>query len=449
MNSHLETKFPISRLAPVLGLIALGCAPAPPPPNVLLITIDTLRADHSSAYGYHRDTTPELAALAKSGTRFELAYAPIPLTGPVHASIFSGLYPTTHLLLDNGQEITGEFDMLAELFAGSGYQTAAVVSSFVLSAKFGFAKGFAHYEDDFDPSTASTVSPEWKGHEVPAGFDRRADATTDRAIHWLEAERDSERPFFLFLHYFDPHLPYLPPGRFALHFSDGATEIEHKIDRYDGEIAFSDFEMGRLLAALAEVGLDRDTIVVVTADHGESLMQRDYWSHGLFVYEEEVRVPLILSWPGSIAAGRVLREPVELVDLAPTLVELAALDVDTVFEGRSLAKALLGDTPLDAERPVFLMRKYFRGGLAQGIPAIGRRLGVRKGAWKYIVGPEEGTKELYNLQLDPGETVDLYAEEPVMVQELAIALEAWENTHAKPRPAAVISADDHRSAAWH
>jgi len=132
------------QFVPLLGLLAaaLSCAPPPPPPNVLLITIDTLRADHSSTYGYHRDTTPTLDALANSGARFETTYAPMSLTGPVHASIFSGLYPSTHLLLDNGLEMTREYDTLADLFGAAGYQTAAVVSSFVLSAKFGFARGF-------------------------------------------------------------------------------------------------------------------------------------------------------------------------------------------------------------------------------------------------------------------------------------------------------------------
>lgn len=432
--------------APLFGLIAIAvaCAPASPPPNVLLISVDTLRADHSSAYGYHRDTTPALDALANSGTRFEVAYSPMSLTGPAHASLFSGLYPSTHLVLDNGLEMTGRVDTLAELFSARGYQTAAVVSSFVLDAKFGFARGFAHYEDDFDPDTASSVVPEWKGHAVPTGFDRRANATTDRAIRWLEEKRNSERPFFLFLHYFDPHSPYLPPGRFALRYTDGATDDEHMIDLYDGEIAFTDSEIGRLLTVLTDAGLDRDTIVAVTADHGESLMQRDYWTHGLFVYEEEVRVPLILRWPGHITAGRVIREPALLVDVAPTLVELTHLDVDTtVFEGRSLAKALLGDSLLDPDRPVFLIRKYYKGSLMQGeITAIGRRFGVRRGVWKYIVGPEEGTHELYNLRHDPSETVDLYAEKPGRARKLAKVLERWRGTHAKQRSEATVSEQD-------
>ncbi len=451
MRPHRETQISMLRrphLAPLLGIltaaITVDCAPAHPSPNVLLITVDTLRADHSSAYGYPRDTTPVLDALANEGARFEAAYAPMSLTAPVHASLFSGLYPATHLLLDNGLEMTGDYVTLAELFGAGGYQTAAVVSSFVLDAKFGFARGFAHYEDDFEADTATSLIPEWMGHKVPKAFDRRADATTDRAIQWLEERRDSERPFFLFLHYFDPHAPYLPPGRFALRYSDGTTHNEHQIDLYDGEIAFTDFEIGRFLAALSAAGLDRNTIVALTADHGESLMQRDYWTHGLFIYEEEVRVPLVLRWPGHIPAGRVHREPVELIDLAPTLVELTALDRDTaVFEGRSLAQALQGDAPLDPDRPVFLARKYYKGGLVQGdIPAIGRRFGVRRGIWKYIVGPEEGTHELYNLELDPGETVDLYAEKPKRARKLAKVLERWRSTHAQRRSNATIPAED-------
>ena len=451
MSSNREKQIPMYRRphrVSLLGIIAsaitIGCAPAPPPPNVLLITVDTLRADHSSAYGYPRDTTPVLDALAKEGARFEIAYAPMSLTGPVHASLFTGLYPATHLLFDNGLALAGNHTTLAELYSARGYQTAAVVSSFVLDAKFGFARGFAHYEDDFEAETATSLVPEWKGHKVPKAFDRRANATTDRAIQWLDEKRDSERPFFLFLHYFDPHAPYLPPGRFALRYSDGTTHNEHQIDLYDGEIAFTDFEIGRFLAALSAAGLDRNTIVALTSDHGESLMQRDYWTHGLFVYEEEVRVPLIVRWPGHIPAGRVHREPVELVDLAPTLVELTALGVDTAdFEGRSLAQALQGDASLDPDRPVFLTRKYYKGGLVMGdIPAIGRRFGIRQGIWKYIVGPEEGTYELYNLRLDPGETVDLYAERPKRAQKLAKVLERWRSTHAQRRSDATVSDED-------
>ncbi len=164
----------------------------------------------------------------------------------------------------------------------------------------------------------------------------------------------------------------------------------------------------------------------------------------MFLYEEEVRVPLILRWPNHISAGRVLSEPVELVDLAPTLVELAGLDVDSaVFEGRSLSKALQGESPLDPDHPVFLARKNFQKSVARGtIQVLGRRFGVRKGAWKYILGPEENTHELYNLRLDPGETRDLFAEKPGRARKLAKVLEEWRSKHKKPRQIQTISAED-------
>jgi len=454
MDSKGETQISRGCLTSLLGLLvvagALGCNPESKRPNVLLITIDTLRADHSSSYGYSRNTTPELDALANEGVRFETAYAPMSITGPVHASLFLGLYPATHHLFDNGLELDAGHETLAELFGARGYQTAAVVSSFVLEAKFGFAQGFARYEDDFEVATASAVIGEWKGHALEKGFDRRADATTDLAIDLLEGLEKS-RPFFLFLHYFDPHSPYHPPGKFGFLYSDAlgapatSKEDQQQINLYDGEIAFTDYEIGRFLAALRDAGLDENTIVAVTADHGESLMQRGYWTHGLFLYEEEVRVPLILRWPNHIGAGRVISEPVELVDLAPTLVELAALDLDpAIFEGRSLAKALQGESPLDAEHPVFLARKYFQESSAQGgtIPVFGRRFGVRKGAWKYILGPEENTHELYNLQLDPGETRNLFADKPGRAQKLAKVLEKWRSKHSKPRQSKAVSAED-------
>jgi arylsulfatase A-like enzyme len=185
----------------------------------------------------------------------------------------------------------------------------------------------------------------------------------------------------------------------------------------------------------------------VTADHGEGLMQRDYWTHGMFVYEEEVRVPLIVRWPGHVPAGRVIREPVELIDVAPTLLDLAALEVELPdVEGHSLANSLQGDAPLDPDRPIFLTRKYFKGGLAQGrIPAIGRRFGVRKGQWKYIAGPEEGTEELYDLDLDPGETRNVLAEHPAKAKRLDKILGDWRKTHSKILPTATIS-DENREA---
>jgi len=433
-------------LLPLALGVSAGCAPEALHPDVVLIAVDTLRADHSSVHGYERDTTPQLEALAREGTRFEVAYSPMSITGAAIASLFTGLHPAGHLVLDNGIALSDAQESLAEMFRASGYQTAAIVSSFVLDAKFGFGQGFDHYDDDFDAESASFVMEKWQGRERVAAFDRRADQTTDAAIRWLEAGRDRGRPCFLFVHYFDPHAPYLPPGAAALRFTAprGSEPLASQVARYDSEIAFADAQIGRLLAALSAVGLDRTSIVVATSDHGEGLMQRNYMTHGLFVYEEEVRVPLVVRWPDRVAAGRVVTAPVALVDLAPTLVDLTGIELPRRrFDGASLAAGLLGEADFDETRAVFLQRKYFRGGLAEGkIPAIGRRFAVRQGGWKYIFGPAEGTHELYDLAQDPGETTNRFHEVPELAERLREQVERWRSAHPVALSRAEISAQD-------
>jgi arylsulfatase A-like enzyme len=410
------------------------------PPNVVLICVDTLRADHSSAYGYPRNTTPGLRRLAEQGVLFETAYAPMAQTAPSMATIFTGNHPATHGLDRNGLPLEERSRTLAEIFREHGYQTTAIVGSFVLDARFGFRQGFDVYQDDFDAEGASVKPGSWEGERVPAGFDRRADATTRRAAKWLWVERDRERPFFLFLHYFDPHAPYEAPASFRPAFdgseptsarsegTDVSKPLRLAIRDYDTEVAFTDREIARFLTALDGVGLAASTLVVATADHGEGLLDHGHWLHGLDVYEETMRVPLILRWTGTLPAGVRLSEPVALVDLAPTLLALVGLrsgEPSRRFDGISLVPAMKGRSALDPKRPILLYRRYFERGVVDGIPVSGDLLGVRRGDLKLIDGSDDGFDALYDLEQDPREQRNLLPQSAERAAPLRDYLTSW------------------------
>ncbi len=430
-------------LAGIAGLLSGAGCTAPPsgPPNVLLIVIDTLRYDHTSLAGYPKPTTPTLDALAQAGAQFTTAYAPMSITAPTHATLFTGEYPIAHGVVKNGLPLDKKHTTLAEAFAAQGYRTGAVVSSFALDARFGLARGFESYADEFE-ATASTFSTErWEGHAVDGGFDRRAHETTKLAVRWLE-QASGDAPFFLFVHYFDPHSPYTPPEPFRSRFWAGAQDDPDPARRtaaYDGEIAFVDDQIARLLESLEHPD---QTLVVVTSDHGEGLMQRGHWYHSVHIYEEAVRVPLIFRWPERIPAGTRHDAPVEMVDLFPTLLELADLPQATAGPGRSLAAALRGEATLDPQRPVFLQRRYYNNANAGQVKMNGAQFGIRSGHWKFIVGPRENRTELYDLNADPRETANLIDRQPERARELATRLHGWRDQQFEPpQPTPALAPD--------
>jgi arylsulfatase A-like enzyme len=416
-----------------LGLVVwFACSPggeAHRPPNILLITLDTTRSDHCSVYGYLRDTTPNLRSFAQQGARFDMAYAPTGSTGPTHASIFTSLYPIAHHVIKNGLVLPGPRETLAEILREQGYSTAAVVSSFVMNSKFGYDQGFSFYDDRFEAEESTHHKSRWQEFELEGNFDRRADHTTNRAIGWLDAGRNKEQPFFLFVHYFDPHDPYVPPEPHASRFMTQGTRpqtLREHIALYDGEIAFTDQEVGRLLEALDTMGLGEQTLVVITADHGEGLMEHGHMFHGVNIYEEMVRVPLLMRWPGHIEAGLQVSAPVELVDLVPTLLDLGGIETKgRPFQGRSVAPVLRGEASLDPERPVFLYRRHYEDGYVIRTWVRGEKYGIKAGNWKYIEGEEEKTWELFDLAVDPGEKQNRFSDLPEKARELAEQLEAW------------------------
>ncbi len=426
----------------VVGCVARVKEPSKP--NLLLITLDTTRRDHCSIYGYERGTTPNLVMLAEQGARFDLAYAPMSVTGPTHATIFTSMYPVAHGVIKNALQLVPEHQTLAETLAENGYQTSAVVSSFALNGRFGYAQGFEEYDDEFGQAKPTFTNEFWEDDLDQGGFDRRAHDTTRQAVTWLSEHRNRYRPFFLFVHYFDPHAPYVPPVPFAELYVDPNDRSEHLkylIDLYDAEIAFTDWQVGVLLAALGKLGLENNTLVVLVGDHGEGLMQHGYLLHGPNIYEEAVRVPLMVRWPNQIPAGQVLSAPVEMVDLSPTILDLLGVKPPPVpIQGRSLAAALRGEEELDSERPVYLHRRPYNERTLktlpkynpQGVDSIrvaGQKYGIRVGKWKYIEGAEEGTKELFDLEADPGEESNLYSTRLEKAAELASQLESWRRSH--------------------
>jgi len=287
-----------------------GCrSDVPARPNILLITLDTTRADHIGAYGDRRARTPNLDRLAAGGVLFERAISAAPLTLPAHVSIFTGSYPFAHGVRNNGNfTLSDRVPTLTGALRAAGYRTAAFVSAFVLDRRYGLAAGFERYDDRVE-------------------LERRGSETAAAASAWLAETSHDPRPFFVWLHLYDPHDPYDPPPSFREAFADRP---------YDGEIAYDDEAIGTLLERLQQLGVGQSTLVAVAGDHGESLGEHGEATHGLFVYESVVKIPMILSGAGRSRAGRRVRALVRSIDLAPTLLAAANVPALRGAQGRNL-----------------------------------------------------------------------------------------------------------------
>lgn len=391
-------------------------------PNVLLVTIDTLRWDRVGAYGARRAATPALDALAARGARFETAIAHVALTAPSHASILTGLIPPRHGVRDNGAFVLpANLPSLSNQLGRAGYDTAAFVSGFPLDRRFGFSDGFAVYDDWLPRGQASGSR---------AYVERRADETTTRVLAWLggrarpDREGGSARPWFLWVHYFDPHAAYEPPAEFAARFADSP---------YDGEVAFVDAQLGRLFQHLDRRAELPRTIVLVTADHGESLGEHGEQTHGIFVYDATLRVPFILAGPG-IPSGVTPKVVARGVDVMPTLVDLAGLDVMAGLDGRSLGPAL-GRTSMSDEPT------YIEGLVAERHLGWAPLHGLRTSGWKFIEAPR---RELYDLSADAAETSNRIADHAdradALRSQLDAAMKAGPVANATARPDADTTA---------
>ncbi len=400
--------------------------------DLVVVTLDTVRADHLGAYGYARESSPHFDRLAASGALFETVYAPMGATCPSHATLFTGRAPARHGVVRNGFALAEAEQTLAEILRAHGYRTAAFVSSYPLKAKFGLAQGFDTYDDDFTGGRASVPLQQWEGEAVEGIFDRRGESTVDRALAWLAAHR-TQQPLFLWVHLFDPHAPYDPPDPAARRLADGlAGERERMRALYDGEIRYTDAQLGRLLAVFdAE---RRDALVVVASDHGEGLWDHGWQKHNRFLYDEEVRVALALRWPGDVPAGVRVEQPAHLGDLVPTLLGMLGIPAPEGGEGWDLGPFVRGEREPVRDRALWLERPYYR----EGRPHFGERgrgLGVRVGAWKWIEAAEDGRRELYDLARDPRETRNLAEEEPERAAALSAELARWRERNSAPRDA--------------
>lgn len=421
-------------------------------PNVLVFTFDTTRADHTSAYGYARPTTPNLIKVAADGVRFGSAYAPMATTLPSHTTMFSGLLPRTHGTLKNGLAIDPSIPLLSEALHGAGYRTAAFLSSYAVSRRFGLNRGFDLYDDEFKGGSCKWEVTRWEGLNVDGEFCRRGDLTRAAAVKWLEARgylppadgkpaAPPAKPFFVWVHFFDPHNPYDPPAdQLKLFPPTGDGGLERDIAHYDAAIHFADQEMGKLLDRLAAAKQLDDTLVIVAGDHGEGLMDHGWMLHGLQIYEEAVHVPLVFRWPAKLPKGRTITEPVELADLSPTILELVGAQMPKgahAIEGMSLARAMTGDATLDANRPVLTQRRLYARKAEKGISVKGAKHALRVGSWKYIEAKDEGTFELYDLASDPHEKHNLFddrkSEREAMATELQATLAKIAVAEYKPR----------------
>ena len=326
-------------------------------PNVVLITIDTLRADRLSAYGYPRRTSPNIDRLATQGVLFQNAYSPIPLTGPAHVSLMTSLYPQQHGAVINGVRMSARPRplTLAQILRRLGYRTGAFVSAWPLKKKLtGLGRGFNVYNQKFN-YRFNLVMEARTGQQV-----------TEAALRWLKKRR--ARPFFLWLHYFDPHAPYRLHQQFArlpaAAASSGApvpavvspaSETGQRQLAYDSEVAYTDSYVGQVLQQLTQMGLRDRTLIVLTTDHGESLGENEYWGHGDKLYQPIVRIPLIVSYPGVIPAGRTVTQDVGLLDVMPTLLDYLRVAHRLPLEGRSLKPFMEGSKVSPKQQSVYFL----------------------------------------------------------------------------------------------
>jgi arylsulfatase A-like enzyme/Tfp pilus assembly protein PilF len=367
-------------LAAVVWSAACRSGASPDAPDVVLITLDTTRADRLGCYGAKDAETPHLDALAAAGARFDTAITPVPITLPSHATILTGLPPAAHGVHDNVlQRLRDDVPTLATMLKERGYATAAFVGAAVLDERYGLARGFDRYDDDLLDSMKE---------RSPLSFvERRAEHVTGAALAWLD-QAPKDRPLLLWVHYFDPHQEYAAPPPFAEKFAERP---------YDGEIAYVDHWIGELMAGLAKRAAQRPTLSVVVGDHGEGLGEHGEQTHGLFLYDSTLRVPLLMHWPERIPAGAVVTPMASTEEILPTVFELLGVAVPSGVKAKSLLPLLRGERPpLEA---VFLETM-----LPMNLFGWTPIEGIRTAEHKYVESPKP---ELYDLRDDPREERNL------------------------------------------
>ncbi len=351
--------------------------------SVVLVTLDTTRADHIGVYGFDEVDTPVIDGLAARGVAFMRAYAPTPLTLPSHTSLFTGTHPPYHGVRDNGAYVASEgLQTLAESFQEAGYRTGAFVGAFVLDSRWGLAQGFDRYFDEFEAP---------KRQEIDLGHVQRPGSEViDTALAW--AREDATAPFFMWVHLYDPHAPYEPPEPFRSRYADRP---------YVGEIAWTDSLVGRLTSWLDDSGRSGETYVVVASDHGEGLGEHGESEHGLLLYESAIRVPLIIATPFDEPQDIQRHELVSLIDVMPTVLELTGLETPDDVQGRSLVPLFAKHAEVEGWTDERVYAETFYPRLHFGWSEL---QAILEPTYKLIISPEP---ELYDLLQDPGEQNNL------------------------------------------
>lgn len=400
-------------------------APQAQATSVLLITVDTLRADHVGCYGAPNVKTSAMDALAAQGARFDNALTCVPITVPSHAAILSGTYPLWNGVRDfTSPPLQPSIGLLSEAFERHGYTTAAFVSAFVLDSSWGLSRGFETYDDQFDSHQFETRNP--------GNVQRRAEETVDHLLAWFKAHESTSttKPFFIWLHLYDPHSPYDPPEPFR---------TRYKGHLYDGEIAYADSQLGRLFDYLRKTGDYDKWLIVLLSDHGESLGEHGEDEHGFFIYRSTLRVPFIIKLPKGEAGGengRVVKAPVSTVDLAPTLLELTHLQdpISRQFQGISIAGWLRGRTPATTP-PIYAESFYSRDSFGWS-----PLRSITNGRYEFISAPHP---ELYDIAVDPAQRHNIYdqrgAEAAALRDQLQIVERRYTNSTTSANPAPPLS----------
>ena len=410
--------------------------------NVLLITLDTTRADRIGCYGNKRIDTPNLDRLAREGTQFDQAFTPIPSTLPSHCSILTGTYPAFHGVHDNGVYALDEAaTSVAEILKLHGYATAAFISAFVLDRQYNLDQGFGVYNDQVnlplvkaDPNKSLDSIPEERRGwvvQMATQYQRRADVVTQDAIQWLEQPTNRSAPFFLWVHYFDPHQPYQAPGKWATRYDpdyagpmDGTkdtfyrvaksqegkiphTDWKHMVARYDAEISYMDEWIGRLVRSIDDIGRAGETLVIVVGDHGESFGEHNIqiWEHNQTVFDEVMRVPFIVRRPDGVGAGNKVTRLVRTIDVAPTILDWLGLPIAESMQGASLMP-LTSQPNLPIFGEILIEARYGK----QINPATQSYVGLRTLRHKLILtlGPEQELMKVPMAQaMNGGQLFDL------------------------------------------
>jgi arylsulfatase A-like enzyme len=405
--------------------LAVSCRRAGERPNLVLIGVDTLRRDHLGCYGYARATSPNIDRMAAEGVLFEDVVSQSPWTLPSFATVFTSLYPTQHGagIMGSGAGHFGlsmrtSFPPLAMILLKQGYSTGAIINGPALSPEYGLDRGFESYEG----------TPGWK--------QRPADEVTREALRWIDEHRD--QPFFIFVHYFEPHVPYSPPVPYDTMFDPYYKgRVEKGFDRdtyaiarqalslrgdpraeadwrhlralYDGEITFTDEAVGQLLQGLADRGLEPNTLVVLLSDHGEEFFDHGGFEHGHTLFDELIKVPLIFSLPGVVPQKRRVAQQVRLVDVLPTVLDIMGIPPETHFEGTSLRPLISGEETADDSSQALLSPTF---AYSESILYGTEKKSLTVYPWKLIYDTVTGEEMLYNLRHDPRELRNAAAADP-------------------------------------